>query len=109
MRVKLVRDKVTPLGDGDDIRPVNSLAGKVGLLSLKMHEETQEVALKPWDPYEYADLWEVILEMMRMNGVSVEEVEKAAVEKRKRLGSFRRGMVLTRGAPQSAGPSPVSH
>ena len=99
MRVKLVRDAVKPFGDGDEIRPVNSRAGKVGLLALKMHEEVQEISLNPWDPSEYADLLEAIAEMMRMSGVLVRDVDAAIAEKRKRLGRFRRGMVLTRPSP----------
>lgn len=96
MRVKLVRDKVPLLGrKGEEIKPVNSQIGKVALLVLKLHEEAQEIAENPWDPEEYADIMEVLAELMRLHDVSGDAVSKAAEEKSERLGNFRGGMVLS--------------
>ena len=101
MRVKLVRDLVECRDDSEEIRPANSRAGKTALLCLKLHEEAQEISDAPWDPVEYADLLEVMLELMRLNGVTPDALETAVLEKRSRLGAFRRGRTLVRPGPDA--------
>jgi len=96
MRVKLVRDKVPLKDDRETIQAANSPAGRVALLINKMHEEVGEIAMDPWDPEEYADLFEAVSELMRLNGVSMLEVENAVWAKRRAVGGFRQGMVLSR-------------
>lgn len=94
MRVKLVRDKI---GAGDSLELVqaaNSRAGKMLGLYLKLHEEAQEIAGDPCNPEEYADLLEVITELMRMNGVDRAEVARVMHEKREHLGGFSMGRIL---------------
>lgn len=101
MRVKLVRDLVERLDDEEEIRSANSRAGKTALLCLKMHEEAQEISHAPWDPAEYADLLEVLSELMRLNGVDLDDVVVAGLEKRRRLGAFYRGRTLVRPGPDA--------
>ena len=97
-----MRDLVERLDDAEEIRPANTLAGKTALLCLKMHEEVQEISHTPWDPVEYADLLEAMLELMRLNGVTLDDLEAAGVEKRRRQGANRRRRALVRPAPDAA-------
>jgi predicted house-cleaning noncanonical NTP pyrophosphatase (MazG superfamily) len=93
MKVKLIRDKCVPY-PGTSIKPANGRAGKHALLCLKLHEEAAEIADNPTSPEEYADLLEVMLELMRVNGITWSQVEGARTMKLEEKGGFSRGMVL---------------
>ncbi len=92
MRVKLVRDQMK-IGQGGIARPANSLAGKHLALLLKLHEEAEEISRNADDPEEYADLLEVLFELMRINNVPWAQVQKALIDKRRLLGGFRMGRI----------------
>lgn len=96
LRVKLVRDKMQPLDDGETMTPANSKAGRVMALLLKLYEEIGEIQDKPHDPEEYADVLEALLELARLNGVPWAQVEERLLAKRQTRGGFRRGLVLQR-------------
>ena len=57
-------------------------------LFLKLHEETEELMDDPHDIEEYADILEVLDCIMKLNGVSFEQVMKVKEEKRIKKGSF---------------------
>lgn len=80
------------------VHPVNSRPGKQLALLLKLHEEAEEIGRHATDPAEYADLLEVMLELMRVNNVSWAQVEEALLAKRERLGGFRMGMIWVFGS-----------
>jgi predicted house-cleaning noncanonical NTP pyrophosphatase (MazG superfamily) len=94
MKIKLVRDNITSRGPQEVVRKCNTPAGLLGLLCAKLHEEAQEIADDPKNPEEYGDLYEVMLRIMKMNGVSWEQVEKIRLEKAADKGVFDEGMVL---------------
>jgi len=99
VRVKLVRDRIDTVAELEgeySLRPANTHAGRVQLLQSKLHEEAAEIAESPTDASEYADLVEVMLCLAAAEGVTWDQIEEAIRDKRERLGSFRRGMVLTR-------------
>ncbi len=101
MKVKLVRDRTPEIP-----RPANatgtrkfriarSRSEKTAHLCAKLHEEAAEVADAPGDVYEYADLLEVMLELAKMNGLSLRLIVKAMLSKRLKKGGFRKGLILT--------------
>jgi predicted house-cleaning noncanonical NTP pyrophosphatase (MazG superfamily) len=94
VKVKLVRDNITARGPQEVVRKCNTPAGLLGLLCAKLHEEAQEIADDPKNPEEYGDLYEVMLRIMDLNGVSWSEVEDIRIAKAKEKGSFDKGMVL---------------
>ncbi len=59
----------------------------------KLHEESEEIARDATEPAEYADLLEVMLELMRINDVSWHSVEDALRHKRAERGAFRLGRI----------------
>lgn len=89
LKAKLVRDKVEPRDQHEEVHSANSSAGRHMALCLKMHEEASEIADEPQDAYEYADLLEVIFELARMHGVSNDDIMNAMADKRHRKGGFR--------------------
>jgi len=93
MKAKLIRDKLGGHA-GSVVRPVNSMPGKQLALVSKLHEEAEEIAECATDPAEYADMIEVLIELARINGVSWEEIERTAIEKREERGGFRRGLIM---------------
>lgn len=99
VRVKLVRDRtpdVVELGENYRVRPCNTRDGKIQLLQSKLHEEVSEIQDNPADPNEYADLLEVMLSLAQEQGVSWNEIEAAFWKKQNDLGSFKRGLVMTK-------------
>jgi len=61
----------------------------------KLYEEIEEVIESDWlDVNEYADVYEVFTTLMKMHGITEEEVIKAKAEKRSRLGGFDTGLLL---------------
>lgn len=94
MKVKLVRDNITARGPQEIVRRCNTPAGLMGLLCAKLHEEAAEVADDPTNPEEYGDLYEVLLRMAKLNGVSWKTIEKVRLEKAAEKGAFDNGMVL---------------
>ena len=94
MKTKLVRDGIKARAALERVHAANSPAGKMLGLYLKLNEEADEIADDPCNPEEYADLLEVIAELMRMNRVDGPEVERVMREKRARLGAFALGRIL---------------
>lgn len=92
MRAKLIRDDMV-VSQGGEVRPANSLPGRQLALVCKMHEEAEEIAKDACDPAEYADLFEVMLELMRINEVPWAQVEAALLRKRAERGGFRKGRI----------------
>lgn len=88
--VKLVRDRI-PLPGECTIK----VEGEVyeALLRLKLLEEAVEYALTG-DPEELADVLEVVRALAELHGLELDDIERLAGEKRRRLGSFRGGRVL---------------
>lgn len=96
MKVKLVRDKLEARHSLETIKAANSAAGKMMGLYLKLHEEAAEIADAPHNPEEYADLLQVIVELMHMNNISPTDVERIMHEKRADKGGLSRGRILVR-------------
>lgn len=61
-------------------------------LFAKAHEELQEVYDANFvDPEEYADLLQVIYDMIRVNNIDFAVVNKLMIEKEKKYGNFTKG------------------
>lgn len=96
MKVKLVRDNIVALDELEVVRPANTRAGRLMGLLAKLHEEAAEIVDAPNDPEEYADLLQVLTDLMILNQIDFMEVSRILETKRARKGGFSRGMVLTR-------------
>lgn len=89
------KDKFRIASEGEDLRE---------LLLDKFEEEFAEVEdAKYKDPYEYADLIEVIFALAKAHGVQEEEIIHAGIEKRERKGAFNRKLVWIFPEQQPAG------
>ncbi len=94
-KAKLVRDKVQPRDELETVQSANSEAGRHIALCLKLHEEAAEIASKPADPFEYADLLETMLELARLHGLHPEHIYEAFRSKREVKGGFRMARIWT--------------
>jgi len=96
MLPKLVRDKIPEIISRDNKTPVYKHADEIlykKLVLEKMCEELLEFEEEPCLE-EAADIFEVFLSILKAHGLSLEEVEKAAIEKRNARGSFYKGIIL---------------
>lgn len=96
MKVKMVRDKCGTGERPDGRRYVtHQVLGPIRRLLLvqKMHEEVQEIAEAPTDPFEYADVLELLMELAASVDLSWDDVERARRSKRKERGGFEYGLV----------------
>lgn len=60
----------------------------VMMLINKLHEEVGEIAEKPFDVSEYADVHQVLIDLAAMNGISQGEIEIARQRKFEERGGF---------------------
>ena len=95
MKIKLVRDRVAQI-DGETIAEIGMKPVRHALLIMKLHEEVEEIADRAYDPIEYADVLEALEELASVNGVSMEEIQKAKENKRLIKGGFTKGRVVIR-------------
>jgi predicted house-cleaning noncanonical NTP pyrophosphatase (MazG superfamily) len=62
----------------------------------KLYEEIRELEESDFkDVMEYADVYEVFQSLLRINGITEEEVIKAKVTKHALLGGFNDGIILS--------------
>ena len=62
----------------------------------KLYEEIRELEESDYkDVTEYADVYEVFQSLLRLNGITEEEVIKAKVAKHALLGGFNDGIILS--------------
>ncbi len=95
-KAKLVRDKVQPRDELETVQSANSAAGRHIALCLKLHEEAAEIASAPADPFEYADLLAVMIELARLHGLTPEHIFDAFKRKHEAKGGFRMARIWTR-------------
>ena len=99
--MKLVRDMIPAIilesGGTCKWRYTSSREEHTLLLSKKVHEEVQEYldATSHEECLEEAgDVYEVIVSLLSMRGISMADAENAARNKRDKRGGFREGIVL---------------
>lgn len=101
MKVKLVRDKQeNDLDPNERLEVVQDPMILLTLLVNKLHEEVSEVSAEMTDVYEYADVLEVLKTLAERNGISMEDIEMARLEKLERRGGFDKGLLLIKGDHQ---------
>ncbi|GAB4368172.1 MAG: hypothetical protein Kow00114_27280 [Kiloniellaceae bacterium] len=94
MKVKLIRDRLTPTGPGVSIETVQGPL-HVALLIAKLHEETQEIAdSRCRDVDEYADALQALKDLARLHGIGLAEIVAAAADKEAARGGFLAGRVV---------------
>lgn len=95
MKIKVVRDKMDTPRDTRDIlhRPQSALYAKIALIG-KLYEEVGEVANHQTDISEYADVYDVLVELARRNGFDISDIKEASRNKRKKRGGFRLCRIL---------------
>lgn len=96
-RFKLVRDRL-PQHPEIVERPA-AVMGEHEVMNLlllgKLHEEATEIASAGFkDVSEYADLFQVMLDLARRNGVSWRQIEEAFLAKWRERGGFTLGRVM---------------
>ena len=97
---KLVRDKIpAKIAARHEVEITRKVAGSLrkGFLISKLFEEALEVreAIEPAQKTEeLADLFEVFRAIVKAEGLSLEAIEKAADEKKRKSGGFEDGLVL---------------
>jgi len=90
--IKLIRDRIR--GTEGIRKQVTPEEGKE-LLYAKLREEILELKESNFeDIYEYADVLEVLYELMARNNISRRDVEKARIKKLLDRGGFRENYVL---------------
>ncbi len=104
MKIDLIRDKVE-VAEGE-VRPVNSLPGRQLALIAQLHQELGALAQDGAKKAVYANLLELMREMMRINEVDWQMVEEERIERLVWLGGFRRGLIWTREIPERPVESP---
>lgn len=65
----------------------------------KIHEEAEEIRGDMENPEEYADLVEALLTLAAINGVSVEQIERARQDKFNLKGGFTAGKTMFKPYP----------
>lgn len=97
---KLVRDKIPgKIAERQEMRTTRRIDGDLrkGFLISKLFEEALEVrdAANPAQKVEeLADLFEVFRAIAKSEGFSVDEIKKAADQKRRKAGGFEEGLIL---------------
>lgn len=100
---KLVRDNNIDHYPQDKFRIASDQADLQSLLLKKIEEELQEIVEADYkDPYEYADLIEVLFALAKNNGVKEEEIVDAGIKKRETKGAFYRKLVWIRSEAPAA-------
>jgi predicted house-cleaning noncanonical NTP pyrophosphatase (MazG superfamily) len=92
MKEKLIRDKIEGT---ENIKYKVSNDKGYELLKEKLKEETQELLdTDCLDEEEYADVFEVLYELMERNAIELQEVEKEMIWKRKEKGGFKENYAI---------------
>lgn len=91
-KVKLIRDKLNGI-PGSSVIYCNG-PQRHALLVAKLHEEVQEIAENLTDPMEYADLYEVLLELADNNGVTLKDILNVRFDKLAACGGFSLGKLM---------------
>lgn len=87
---KLVRDRIPEIITENGGKPVTSILGDIEykkMLDDKLLEEVNEY-LKDDNLEEIADIYEVISAILEYKGVSFEDMQKIAIEKKNNRGGF---------------------
>lgn len=96
MKVKLIRDKLALIPkEGVAVIQLDDPAHRIALVA-KMHEEAAEIADKPTDVNEYADLFEAMVTLANKNGIQWEDIWEAATQKYLDRGGFEGGAAMVR-------------
>ena len=93
-KVKLIRDKLEPLGPVT-CRPAPSVAIHAALLVAKLHEEVGEVADNLTNAGEYADVLQALMDLAALAGVPWKQVGTELAWKFEERGGFAGGKVMT--------------
>jgi predicted house-cleaning noncanonical NTP pyrophosphatase (MazG superfamily) len=96
MEGKLVRDRIPEIMRSDGLDPQVEILGDAAFeeaLRAKLREEADEF-LADGRVEELADLLEVIGELARRRGVSMDELERMRLDKRAKRGGFEEGLFL---------------
>jgi predicted house-cleaning noncanonical NTP pyrophosphatase (MazG superfamily) len=89
---KLIRDNIKGT---EDIRYQVTEDEGYELLKAKLLEEVQELLETDClDEEEYADVFEVLFELMDRNGIDKEDVEKEMIWKQEEKGGFKENFVI---------------
>lgn len=110
---KLVRDKIPgKIAQRQEMRTTRRIEGELrkGFLISKLFEEALEVrnATAPAQKVEeLADLFEVFRAIAKSEGISVNEIKKAADQKRRKAGGFEEGLILLQTAIGSSDRSAI--
>lgn len=95
---KLIRNKykdIIPHNKLSVVSPTESPIQYKKFLIDKIHEELDELAETDYtDIDEFADIYEVFLNIMKMQGITEQEVREARLKKLKLRGSFSDGLLL---------------
>jgi len=90
---KLVRDRLGPLLEAEGARVREARPDEAeDLLLEKILEEARELA-ESRDPVEAADLLEALLAWARLRGLTLQDIEAIAREKRRERGGFTKLLV----------------
>lgn len=98
MKIDLIRDKTGVPTEGE-VLPVNSLPGRQLAVIAQLHQEIGALSKDGTNLEAYADLIELLMELMRVNEVDWGDAVDRRVEKLERLGGFRKGLIWTRDVP----------
>mgnify|MGYP001991628679 CR=1 FL=1 len=95
--MKLVRDKIPSIiklgGKEPEVDVINSKKEYLLWLKVKMDEESQEFLQNPCLE-EAADVYEVLLSFLHLTNLNLDDVIRTANNKRKKKGSFTKGVLL---------------
>jgi len=95
MKVKLVRDNILPF-EGETSLNVREPALLALLLMAKFQEELHEISESNFeDPSEYGDCLQLLMDLCELHGVDWPTVLFSTREKKKRVGGFLEGKVVS--------------
>lgn len=94
MKVKLIRDRLSPSGPGVTIETVTRPM-HVALLIAKLHEESEEIADSHcMNVEEYADVLQVLRDLAALHGIDWRQVAEARAAKARLRGGFLAGRAM---------------
>lgn len=95
---KLIRDRIPEIIQSKwevaNITLVEDWNELFALLLEKVLEEAQEVVESQWDPNEIADLVEVLMSLIKFQGITWDEIESLRTEKYEKRGGFGQWYIL---------------
>lgn len=99
---KLVRDRLGETIPASQLSTCNPRL-RVYWLNLKLTEEIEEVRQANFnDPYEFADVIEVLLALAKEKGITPKQISSAIIQKRAAYGRFEQGLIYDK--PSDRGP-----